>query len=158
MKKPQISKAYLLSFTILVTAFSMPSAQAHDDGVMRVKSKHSVEVTIDRLQNALDKKGMTIFKRINHAQGGKSVGINIRPTELLIFGNPKIGTKLMQCSQEAALDLPQKALAYEDQSGSVWLIYNDPAYLAKRHHIKGCEKVINKFSHALAHFTNIATQ
>ena len=158
MKKRTINKTWLLPLSLFLMVFASSSAQAHSDGIIRVKSNHSVATTIDRLQNALDKKGMTIFKRVNHAQGGHRVGIDIRPTELLIFGNPKIGTKLMQCSQEAALDLPQKALAYEDKSGNVWLIYNDPVYMANRHHIDGCKKVVGKFSKALAHFTKIAAQ
>ncbi len=101
---------------------------------------------------------MTIFKRVDHTAGAKKVGLELRPTELLIFGNPKVGTPLMLCSQTAALDLPQKALAYKDESGQVWLTYNDPTYMAKRHHIKGCEKSINKVTNALAKFAGIATQ
>ncbi len=152
-------KKLLTAGYLLIALFAYPSvSSAHPDGLIRLKSHHSVSVTIDRLQTALQARGMTIFKRINHAAGGKKAGIYIRPTQLLIFGNPKIGTKLMQCSQQAAIDLPQKALAYKDKSGQVWLIYNDPFYMADRHHIKGCKKVIKKFSHALAHFTKTAVE
>ncbi|HHJ35773.1 MAG TPA: DUF302 domain-containing protein [Gammaproteobacteria bacterium] len=151
-------KSLSLSLLFLTVALGSNIASAHPDGIIRIKSHNSVTVTIDKLQQALSKKGMTIFKRIDHAAGGEKVGIDIRPTELLIFGNPKIGTKLMQCTQEAALDLPQKALAYRDKSGQVWLIYNNPHYMADRHHVEGCEKVINKFSNALAHFTKIAAE
>lgn len=155
IRKTTISLISLLFISVILGSNSV---SAHSDGIQRIKSNNSVSATIDKLENALSKKGMTIFKRVDHAAGGKSVGINIRPTELLIFGNPKIGTKLMQCNQAAALDLPQKALAYKDESGQVWLLYNDPAYMAARHHVKGCEKVIKKFTGALAHFTKIATQ
>lgn len=155
----KITKNFLTSLILLFfTLVLLKTAYAHPNGLIRLKSNHSVSQTIDKLKNALEERGMTIFKRIDHAAGGKKVGIPIRETELLIFGNPKIGTRLMQCSQEAAIDLPQKALAYKDKSGQVWLIYNDPAYMADRHHIKDCEKVINKFSHALAHFTKIAAE
>jgi len=149
----------VLSGLILITlAIGAHATSTNSDGLIRVKSNNSVTTTIDKLQAALEKKGMTIFKRVDHTAGGKKVGINIRPTELLIFGNPKIGTKLMQCSQTAAIDLPQKALAFQDASGQVWLTYNDPFYMANRHHTKGCEKIVKKISHVLANFSKIATE
>ena len=101
---------------------------------------------------------MTIFKRVNHTAGADKVGLQLRSTELLIFGNPKVGTPLMQCSQTAALDLPQKALAYKDETGQVWLAYNDPAYMAKRHNIKDCDAAVQKVTNALAKFTSVATK
>jgi uncharacterized protein (DUF302 family) len=123
-----------------------------------IKSNNSVTATIDKLENVLKTKGMTIFKRVNHAAGAEKAGLQLRPTELLIFGNPKVGTPLMSCSQTAALDLPQKALAYEDENGEVWLAYNDPAYMAKRHNLKDCDKAVQKVTHALAKFTRAATE
>ena len=101
---------------------------------------------------------MTIFTRINHTAGAEKAGLPLRPTELLIFGNPKVGTPLLLCSQTAALDLPQKALAYEDESGQIWLAYNNPAYIANRHNIKGCEKSLQKISGALDKFSKMATE
>ncbi len=101
---------------------------------------------------------MTIFKRVSHSDGAAKAGLQLRPTELLIFGNPKVGTPLMQCEQTTALDLPQKALAYVDVKGQVWLAYNDPKYIAARHDVKNCEQVINKISKALANFSRAATQ
>ncbi len=157
-KHPYSNRLYLNSLLFLTLTLVSTFAIAHSDGMIRVKSNNSVSVTIDKLEHALNKKGMTIFKRVDHAAGGKKIGINIRPTELLLFGNPKIGTKLMQCTQTAAIDLPQKALAYKDESGQVWLLYNDPNYMAARHHIKGCKEVVKKLSNALANFTKIATQ
>ncbi len=158
LKHQYSNRLFLNSLLLLTITFASTLATAHSDGMIRIKSNNNVSTTIDKLEHVLSKKGMTIFKRINHATGGKKVGIDIRPTELLIFGNPKIGTKLMQCTQTAALDLPQKALAYKDESGQVWLLYNDPNYMAARHHVKGCEEVIKKFSDALANFTKVATQ
>ena len=158
LKHPYSNRLFLNSILLLTITFSSTLATAHSDGMIRVKSNNSVSATIDKLEHVLSKKGMTIFKRINHATGGKKVGINIRPTELLIFGNPKIGTKLMQCTQTIALDFPQKALAYKDESGQVWLIYNDPNYITARHHVKGCEEVVKKLSNALANFTKVASQ
>jgi len=149
----------ILSGLILISLTLGAHATAtNSDGLIRVKSNYNVTTTIDKLQAALKKKGMTIFKRIDHSAGGKTAGIDIRPTELLIFGNPKIGTKLMQCSQTAAIDLPQKALAFKDASGQVWLVYNDPFYMADRHHTEGCEKIVKKISNVLANFSKIATE
>ena len=148
-------------FTILLTVTSLASTQAFADlatGMTRIKSSHSVSTTIDKLEAGLANKGMTIFKRVSHSGGAKKVGLKLRDTELLIFGNPKIGTLLMQCQQSAALDLPMKALAYKDKNGQVWLAYNDPQYIADRHHINNCKKVVNKMTKALANFSKIATQ
>jgi uncharacterized protein (DUF302 family) len=126
--------------------------------MIKLKSSHSVPETINKLENALNAKGMTIFKRVDHAAGAENVSMELRPTELLIFGNPKVGTPLMLCSQTAALDLPQKALSYEDEAGQVWFVYNDPAYIAIRHDIDGCNEAIQKVSRALAKFGQLATQ
>ena len=137
------------------------STQTYADissGMIRIKSNNSVTATIDKLETVLKNKGMTIFKRVNHAAGAEKAGLKLRPTELLIFGNPKVGTPLMLCSQTAALDLPQKALAYKDESGQVWLVYNDPAYMAKRHNIQGCDAAVQKVTNALANFSRIATE
>ena len=100
---------------------------------------------------------MTVFIRINHGEGAEKVGKRLRPTELIIFGNPKVGTPLMQCGQSVAIDLPRKALIWEDEAGQVWLSYNDPKYLARRHGIKGCDEVIKKIEDALGNFVKTAT-
>ena len=137
------------------------STQTYADissGMIRIKSNNSVTATIDKLETVLKNKGMTIFKRVNHTAGAEKAGLKLRPTELLIFGNPKVGTPLMLCSQTAALDLPQKALAYKDESGQVWLVYNDPAYMAERHNIQGCDNAVQKVTNALANFSRFATE
>jgi uncharacterized protein (DUF302 family) len=149
MRKPSLLAAALL----LASGLS-----AAADGVITLASKYSVSDTADRLEAVLKKKGMKIFARINHAAGAASVGKKLRPTELVIFGNPKVGTPLMQCAQSVAIDLPQKALISEDANGKVWLSYNDPAYLQRRHHIQGCQPVLTKVSGALAKFARAATQ
>ena len=140
---------------------SLMSTQAYADvsnGMIRIKSNNSVTATIDKLETVLKDKGMTIFKRVDHAAGAEKAGLRLRPTELLIFGNPKVGTPLMLCSQTAALDLPQKALAYKDENGQVWLAYNDPVYMAKRHNLKDCEAAVQKVTNALAKFSKAATE
>ncbi len=146
-----------LLIALLLVFFSVASVYA-ENGLITIKSSHSVKQTVDRLESVLKEKGMTVFTRVDHANGAKKVGLQLRPTELLIFGNPKVGTPLMQCSQSAAIDLPQKALAYEDREGQVWLAYNNPHYLANRHKITGCDEVIKKIENALKNFSNAATK
>jgi uncharacterized protein (DUF302 family) len=104
-----------------------------DNGLITLASQHSVKATIDRLETAAKAKGLTIFARVDHAAGATSVGMPLRPTELLIFGNARGGTPLMQLAQTIGIDLPLKALAWEDAAGKTWLSYNDPAWLAARH-------------------------
>lgn len=128
------------------------------EGLVVKPSNHSVGETIDRLQSALEEKGLTIFARINHQEGAAGVDLELRPTELLIFGNPKLGTPLMTSAQTTAIDLPQKALAYEDADGKVYLAYNDVGYLMARHDIKDRDEVLNKIRGALNNFTDAATQ
>ena len=101
---------------------------------------------------------MNVFGRINHAEGARNVGQELRPTELVIFGNPKVGTPLMQCGQTVAIDLPQKALVWQDEDGQVWITYNDPQYLAARHKVNGCKTVLDKVKNALKNFAEAATQ
>jgi uncharacterized protein (DUF302 family) len=126
-----------------------------DNGLVTVKSAHGVKDTIDRLAADVTAKGMKVFARIDHAQGANEVGLALRPTELLIFGNAKGGTPLMQSRQTIGIDLPLKALAFEDADGTVWLCYNDPAWLAARHGVAGGE-VTKAMAAALAALSNHA--
>ena len=144
-------------FILITILLCSTPAVADDNGLISTKSAYNVETTADRLEHALLAKGMTVFARINHAEGAKNVGKSLRSTEVIIFGNPKIGTRLMQCAQSVAIDLPQKALIWEDASAQVWLTYNAPEYLLKRHGIKGCDKVIHKITNALSNFAKAAT-
>jgi uncharacterized protein (DUF302 family) len=100
---------------------------------------------------------MNVFAVIDHAKGAASVGAELPPTTLVIFGNPKVGTPLMKCSRTAAIDLPQKMLIWTDDSGQTWLAYNDPVYMAKRHDVKGCDEAIKKVTGALGKFSGVAT-
>ncbi len=141
----------------ITALFLLASLAYADNGIISLKSSHQVKATADRLENTLKQKGMTVFIRINHAEGAQKVGKKLRPTELVVFGNPKVGTPLMQCSQTTAIDLPQKALIWEDQEGTVWFSYNDPNYLVERHGITGCDEVIKKIGNALSNFAKAAT-
>ena len=141
----------------LMAIFFFASVTYADNGIISIKSSHDVKTTVDRLENILGEKGMTVFIRINHAEGAQKVGKKLRPTELIIFGNPKVGTPLMQCGQSVGIDLPQKALIWQDKAGQVWLSYNDPKYLASRHSIKECGEIIKKIEKVLGNFARMAT-
>jgi len=140
-----------------IAIFFIVSTAVAGNGLISVKSSHDVKVTADRLENILNQKGMNVFIRINHAAGAAKAGKELRPTELIVFGNPKVGTPLMQCSQSVAIDLPQKALIWQDEAGLVWLSYNDPDYLSERHGLNGCTEVIKKVKKALSNFARAAT-
>ncbi len=144
---------------IIIGAISLfTSFFAHaSDGVIKHQSKFSVEETANRFEQLAIKKGMTIFTRIDHSQNARNINLELRPTEVIIFGNPKIGTRLMQCSQNSAIDLPQKVLISKDATDKVWLSYNDPHYLINRHHIKSCDDVANKISNVLNTLSQDAT-
>ncbi|WP_411991924.1 DUF302 domain-containing protein [Agarivorans sp. DSG3-1] len=131
-------------------------ATANSEGVINVASQHTVSQTAERMLQILEKKGMTVFNHIKHSEGAAKVDIELRDTELVIFGNPKVGSPLMLCQQLMALDLPQKALVWQDEVGKVWISYNDPQYLAKRHNMQGCEAVLSKVSGALAGISKAA--
>jgi len=102
------------------------------EGILTLASHYPVAETLDRLEKILREKNVTVFARVDHSGEAAKVGMEMRPTELLIFGNPKGGTPLMQAVQLSAIDLPLKALAWQDAEGKVWLSYNDPLYLGQR--------------------------
>jgi uncharacterized protein (DUF302 family) len=106
-----------------------------ENGLAHLDSKHSVDETLQRLQSLLQEKNVKVFALVDHSGEAAKAGLAMRPTKLLIFGNPKGGTPLMQAAPTAAIDLPLKALIWEDLEGHVKLTYNDPAYLQQRHNI-----------------------
>jgi len=127
-----------------------------NNGLNSITSHHDVKTTADHLESILQEKGMNIFARVNHTAGAEKIGETLRPTELIIFGNPQTGTPLMQDQQTAAIDLPQKMLVWEDNQGKVWLSYNNPNYLAERHGITACDELVNKIDTALENIANAA--
>ena len=140
---------------LFVLLISIPLYAA--EGMIDIESSFGVEETAERLQNVLKEKGMTIFNRVKHSDAAKNVGVELRETELIIFGNPKVGSPLMKCEQSVAIDLPQKAIIWKDSQGKVWISYNNPRYLEKRHGISNCEEVISKIEKALAGITKAAS-
>jgi uncharacterized protein (DUF302 family) len=133
---------YLSGIVILLFCF-VPAVSA-ENGLVNVKSAHGVKATADRLEAGVKEKGMNVFNRIDHAAGAAKVGEKLRPMELMIFGSPAVGTKLIQCGGTIGIDLPLKALIWEDEKGTVWLSYNDPQYLASRHALTACGEVVKK--------------
>ena len=129
-----------------------------DNGLVTLKSHNSVTKTLDLFESAVRNKGMMVFARVDHHKGATGAGLELRPTEVLIFGNPKMGTLLMQADQSAGIDLPLKALAWQDEQGAVWLTYNNPAWLVKRHGIHDKDAVVAKMQGALKNFAELATQ
>ncbi len=152
----------LIKITILLLLLSLASlvlAQPKEiDGLIIKPSAYSVTETLNRLEQILMKKGLTIFTRVNHTKGAAKVGLTMTETQLLIFGNPKTGTLLMQSSPTTAIDLPLKAMAWKDADGKVWLAYNSPDYIAGRHGIKDRNELLKKISGALKKFTDYATK
>ncbi|WP_163835253.1 DUF302 domain-containing protein [Spartinivicinus ruber] len=151
-------KAKQLLFTLLCMAMS---ASIWADGLEQISSIHNVDRTTDNLVkelNNLKDKGVRVFTVIDHRDNAKKVGLELPPTKLVIFGNPNVGTKLMQCAHTTAIDLPQKYLVYQNKAGKTMITYNNPEYLVKRHQMKGCDALISKIQGLLAGVANKAAK
>jgi uncharacterized protein (DUF302 family) len=128
------------------------------DGLITLSSSHGPKDTMDRLAAEITARGMTVFARVDHAAGAADAGLSLRPTELLIFGNAKGGTPLMQSVQTIGIDLPLKALVWQDASGKTWLSYNDPSWLANRHGLGDeVDTTVNAMAGALDKMAKAAT-
>lgn len=144
----------------LALLLCVPGVGAAQDGLLSVPSPHDVPTTVDRLVDALESKGLTVFARIDHGANADGAGLELGPTEVLLFGNPKLGTPLMRCAPTVAIDLPQRMLAFVDGAGDTRLAWNDPAWLAGRHGIDesgDCAEVLATVSGALENFAKAAT-
>jgi uncharacterized protein (DUF302 family) len=144
---------------LFVTLFFFTSTAAlAAEGLINKTSSHSVRVTMDRFEKIVKEKGFNVIARVNHAAAAIKSGSTLRPTELLIFGNPKLGTQLMQSTQTIGIDLPLKVLVWENDKGVVTLSYNDPAWLKQRHGISDKDKVFAKMTGAMDKFSNGAVK
>ena len=141
----------LTALALLAATYSALAA----DGLVQTRSPVSVQETMDRLEQLVEARNLTVFARIDHAAGAAKIGQTLRPTQLLIFGNPRGGTPFMQCAQSTGIDLPLKALVWEDDEGQVWIGYNDPAFIAQRHGVPDCP-VVEKLTGALQRLTTDA--
>jgi len=131
----------LCRFVPAIAVLAVTSLAVAADGLVVVRSPYSAGETMNRLEEIVRKRGLTVFARIDHAAGAGKVGKSLRPTEVLVFGNPKGGTPFMECAQSVGIDLPLKALVWEDDSSRVWMGYNDPVFIAERHDVTDCPVV-----------------
>jgi uncharacterized protein (DUF302 family) len=161
MKNPSGTHHFAaVGFVLIVMASLLSGGQAMAvDGLTTLSSDYPARETADRLDAAVKDKGMTVFARIDHAAGAVAVGMPLPPTELLIFGNAKAGTPLMQAAPTMGIDLPLKALVYEDSAGKVWLSYNEPRWLAQRHRLGNeVSGIVDAMAAALQAVTITATR
>lgn len=135
-----------------------PTGAAEVPGLVVLESPVGVAETLDRLEAALEENGQDVVARVDHAANAAGVGESLRPTQLLLLGNPALGTTLIQATQTIGIDLPQKFLAWEDATGQVYLGYNDPAYLAARHGVEEGDETVQQVSDALAMLARGATE
>ena len=148
-----MNRLYISAITIILFISCQANAQ---DGFHKIKSGHSVEATVTKLKDVLTAKGMTIFSVIDHQQGAIKAGLDLQPTILVIFGNPKVGTKLMQCDQRIGLALPLKILIWQDDAGATWLGYWEPSNLKKEYNLEACNETLEKVKNAMANFAKAA--
>lgn len=134
-------KCFLL--VLCASLLALSSAAFGADGLIAIKSPFGAKDTMNRFEENVKQRGLSVFARIDHAAGAAKIGKTLRPTEVLIFGNPQGGTPFMECAQTVGIDLPLKALVWEDVQGQVWLGYNDPVFLARRHGAARCPAVAN---------------
>ena len=144
--------------SLLALSFFASGYAAATESLISVESQHSAKQTADKFASIVEKKGLTLFARIDHQKNAAGADLALRETEVIIFGNPKVGTPVMQCSQQAAIDFPQKVLVWTDAENKTWLSYNNPEYIKERHNIKGCDKVFTKIAGVLSALTNAASK
>lgn len=142
--------------TLLLAVLLFSSPLYAGDNHISKKSSNSVTISMDRLENALKQRGVGILARVDHAGAAQKADMTLRPTQVLIFGNPKLGTPLMQSNQQIGLDLPLKVLAWEDNKGQTWLTYEKPGEMAKRHGMKEPAEVLKKMAGVLDAVTSEA--
>ena len=126
---------------VFASLLALSPAAFGADGLVAIKSPFAAKETMNRFEENAKQRGLNVFARIDHAAGAEKIGKTLRPTEVLIFGNPQGGTPFIECTQSVGIDLPLKALVWEDAEGQVWLGYNDPAFLAQRHGVAQCPAV-----------------
>jgi len=151
-----LTRGKFFALTALIWLWGAQAMAA--DGLTTIPSNYGTKDTMDRLEAEIKARGMTVFARVDHAAGAAEVALSLRPTELLIFGNARGGTPLMQSNQTVGIDLPLKALVWQDASGKTWLSYNDPSWLAKRHGLgPEVDPAVNAMAAALSAVARKAT-
>ena len=145
---------------MLASLLTMPAmdARAQSQGIVVKQSAFGVSETLDRLERVFEQKGFEVFARIDHSERAQGIKKNLAPAEALIFGNPRVATPLMQDNPVAGVDLPMQALAYRAKDGKVFLVYDHPAYIARRHGINAGSKLIKAVSRILTRLTDQAVK
>lgn len=146
------------SVYILLLSLVSSVTFAHSDVFIEKDSKYSVGETVDRLEEAVKAAGMGVFARVDHEAAATKSGLTLAPSQVLIFGNPKLGTALMNCEGAIALDLPLRVAVWQDSKGQVKAAYNAPSHLKSKYHVKDCDPVFDKMTGALSNFVNKATE
>ena len=149
-----MKRALLAVAAVAASVIAAPGVA--DAEMVKIESQYTVTLTIDRLEEVLAEKNISVMARVDHAKNASTVDMALRPTSLLLFGDPRLGTRLMQDAQSIGIDLPMKALAWEDADGTVWIGYVSPAELAERHALAPDHEVIQKMTAALAALTGRA--
>lgn len=144
------------ALTLAITAAALVSTTAYADDLVTKNSPYSVSETVDRLESAVQEAGAKVFARVDHAAGADSVGAELRPTQMLMFGNPKLGTPALQLGQSSGLDLPLRVVVYETEGGDVILAYHPPSDLAEDHGIPADAEVLTRMTGALDALTGKA--
>lgn len=141
---------YLL---LLILLSAMSSHSLATESLISIKSDYGIAESAERFINTLNKKGFIVFAHIDHSKNAEKVNMLLKPTHVIIFGKPKVGSLLMQCSNTVAIDLPQKILLWQDENKQTWASYNNPYYLKQRHSMQKCDKVLAKIAKALKSIT-----
>ena len=147
----------LVSLVMLVL-LTLTAPTGATEGLVAKRSPYSVAETMDRLERAVKDRALIMVARVDHAAAAQKAGLTLRPTQLLIFGNPKAGTPLLQSAQSAGIDLPLKVLAWEDEKGQIWLAYTDPGWLAARHGVTDRAEIVRAITGALDALTDDVTK
>jgi uncharacterized protein (DUF302 family) len=150
------SLAYVIA-TIAIATASLASARAADDGIVQVKSAYGVDETVDRLKADIEKKGIKFFMVVDQSQLGAVAGLQLRPSKLLIFGNPPLGIQFLTSNRNAGLDWPVRLLVNQDENGQVWAVYTDFGWIARRHGIVDRDAQFKMASEVIASITSSVT-
>ena len=156
--KDLMKKLWVGFLVYLFASLAYAANEGSVTGMKDVKSQLSFEQTVSNLETVLQNKGMTVFNRIEHSKAAEKVGISLNKTVLIIFGNPKAGSLLMQCSPSVALDLPLKVMVRQNNAQEVWVAYNSLSYLKHRHSIEGCDVLLNKMDKGLTQIIGASIQ
>jgi len=149
----------LLISTLIATLCLLGCGRAQDiSGLISIESSKNVKETSDKLESVLVENGMTVFTRINHAAGASKADMKLRPTELFIFGNPKVGTQLMNCDQRMGIELPLKILVWESESGKIYVSYFNPTAYVDYYSLKECFQILENIKDALKSYSSSAVE